>query len=249
MTAPADGTIFEFLSGVAPRAGSGAARIRDAVIRPDTDPDADAALDRFRKKHKDVIEMPRIASAVRAFRARLAQALDQKRTARDAPPFAEELPATWRDLFEKLKVSCREALGQAGQPAQPDATPETATAEMLVATVVSHYVAGADERRYGDLRDPKQLWPVLLEMTARRVKRKLTAATVNDPQFAEALGGVLEVAFEDVAKTDRQRMILALTLFGKGSKEIARTADDLPENVKDSIRSLHADLHLRLSPA
>jgi hypothetical protein len=119
----------------------------------------------------------------------------------------------------------------------------------MVSTILSSYIAGAEAGRYGDLHDPKQLWPVLLEIAARKMKQKLTAATVTNPRFADALGKAVELAFRDVAQDDRRRIILAHTLFGRTPKDIEGLTGELPEDVSNVVRTLHAELHLRLSAA
>lgn len=251
MSAPPTDAIFEFLGGTAPRPGTAAARVRAAVLNPGTDPDADAALVKFRKAHRDLLEAPRVRSAVAAFQQKMARELADAEA--EALPFAEPIPdppppppkPTWRDLFDRLVAHCRAEFGRATATAPAP----VGTAESLVSTILSSYIAGAEAGRYRALHDPQQLWPVLLEIAARKMKQKLTAATVADARFADVMSAVLEFTFRDVAKDDARRLVLVHALFGREPKEIEKRTGQLTEDVASVVRTLHTDLHLHLTVA
>jgi hypothetical protein len=242
VSAPTADAIFEFLSGVAPRPGTAADRVRKAVLNPDADPEAAAALVRFRAAHKDLLQAPRVQTAVREFRQRLSLGLAESEL-----PLAEPIPdpprTGWRDLFDRLVAHCR------GEFTGAKSSTPVGSAESLVSTILSSYISGAEAGRYGDLHDPKQIWPVLLEIAARKMKRKLTPETVADPRFADALGSTLEFSFREVARGDRERVILAHTLFGRNPAQIETLTHDFPDDVANVVRALHADLHLHLTNA
>lgn len=248
MSTPTADDIFDFLTGPAPQPGTPADRVRKAVLKPESDPDAAAALVRFRAAHTDLLKAPPLAAAVQEFRQTVLDAVKAAAAvAATAPPppaapgTKPAMPAlpTWRDLFDQLVRHCRAEFANAGRPA-PAGSPES-----VVSTILASYITGREDGRYGSLNDPAQLWPVLLEIAAKKLKRRLTPDMVADPKFAESLSGTLKEAF-DAADDERRKLIVAHTLFGRSPNEIAKLTDDVPQDVGNVVRRLHAKLHLEL---
>lgn len=248
-TAEADAAAFDLLAGD-PTPHSPAATIREAVRTPGSNPAVDEALVLFRKSHKSLDGASGVAAAVGAFHKALRQAIDRKATT--GLPIAEEIadtpapaiPAakTWRDHYEKLLKHIRTEL------ASIRAEPSADTAE-VASTILSSYLNALEKGQYANQKNRLKLWPVLLAIAARKLGREPTPAAASDLAFENALGRILDATVNEVARDNKHRTILTLSLLGSKPAEIARELKELPENVAEVIKALHADLYLQLTAA
>jgi hypothetical protein len=239
---PFANAIFDYLTGKPPAAGSPADRVRKAVLDPGVDPEMDTALLQFRTVHKGLEQSPATTIAVATFQEELAR--DWAKASGKATAATPRPPrANWQDLFDRLLKHCRALFGGTVVPSGAD------TPERLVSTTVSTYLSRAEAGQFGDLEDPNQLWPVLLEIAARKANRKLSARVLDDVRFGQALTGVLEEAFKDVAPQKSRQMVLVLSLFGRSPEQIEAQTHELREDIEADVRALHAELHAWLKAA
>ena len=234
MNALTPNDIFDFFSQSVTQRSAGAIRVSRAVVKPGSDPDADASLVRFRKSHVDLLNSPRLIALVQQLKKEEEGPIE---TLVLAKPEAKR--ADWRSLFDRLIVHCRAEL--AGTAAS------TETPEGVVSSILSSFLRRDSEGQYGDLHDHQQLWPLLIAIAGRKLrKKKLTEKIIADRRFGSALGEILEEAFRDIAREDRRQAIFAHSLFGNSARRIGQLLDEDPEDIASVIRTIHAELHLML---
>ncbi len=237
MNTPDPDDIFDLFQHPNPTAGSGAERIRKAVLQPGSDSEADGELLRFRKLHLDLLQAPKIRDLVKSFR----KPIVSDATTTDSLETREAPRPTWRDQLDRLIAHCRDEL-RADRTATGTDAPE-----QVVSTILSSFLRLDEAGQFGDLHDPEQLWPVLLAIAGRKLKKKkLTEALIGDARFGAALGAILAETFSDFARDDRRCAILAHRLFGRSNRQIGKLVGEGDRDVANVVRTLHADLHLRL---
>ncbi len=242
--------IFAFLTGDPPQPGSGAALVKDAVLNPGKHAEVDAALVQFRAMHKETLGLPKAKTLVIEHLTELnaqilaANAILSQSSLSVLPEVAgvSQPRASWKDLFDRLLTRCRQMVTE-------EPTAEANTGEHLASRIISTYIRGNEAGKYAELRDPQKLWPVLLELAAKKLKKPLTPELVQANDYTAALEDVLMIAFSKEANDEASRYVLAHNLLGKDASAIAEKTNDLTDNVSAVIQLLHSKFHLLLANA
>lgn len=194
-----------------------AERVRAAVLAPGSDTEVDAALLAFRRSHHKPHKSAGVQAVLRRHRSR----------------------AKWGALFAQLVTHCQRSLS--GAPPRR----KTAAGETEVSTVITTHVESSAEQKRVNLADRRQLWPVLLELAAKRLNAALTPKLAVKEEFATALEESLRLAFTEAGDRRKQR-ILQDVLFGRPVREVADRTADVPENVERAVEVMHDRLAVHL---
>lgn len=193
-------------------------RVRAAVRAPGTNKEIDAALADYHVQFASPKPPPGVRAAAARVKAR----------------------ESWLAVYDRLVTRCQESLVDTSD------TRSRTTAETEVSTVISTHVESAADRKWENLKNRRLLWPLILEMTSRRMGKELSMTLAAGEEFADELRESIQQSFGK-AHDKRHKEILRATLHGRSAREIAdRTKDDTAD-VELAIEALHDRLSELLS--